>query len=923
MRRCVVGSLRSVRGPVALLAAGLATMSLVAVSASPADAATDSVTTCAGSGAGSLPAVVSAALPNDVITFAVTCPPGSPILLTGGTIDISKNLTIQGPGPSQLAVDGQDAVQDFHVDAGYSVTISGITIQNGHIGCGGFCSGAGVENEGTLALTDDVVTNNSVKCGGSCGADGGGVENDTGGTLAITDSTITDNTVSAGCGMGDSCGAYGGGVENQAGGTLTVTDSTISDNTTNPAGGGGNCYQYCTGSGAGIDNNGKATVSFSTVSGNQADNSCTQYCGPDGGGIDNESPGTLTLFNSTVAANQANTGCDQYCGAAGGGIYNSGSATVSNATVSGNSVSGGCTTPPGDCGNIASDIDFHDGNLTITATIVANGTGATDCAGTFETDDGYNLDDDGSCGFSTANNDLPDTPSGLDPAGLQDNGGPTQTIELEATSAAVDHVAAAFCPATDQRHSPRVAPCDIGAYDTDGALMDGSQVHDVIEVKTSPSYAGDPVHIDSSQLQESCEGTITFETLQGGTTRAPRTSIDSITVVLDDDGDATVVVDGSPCAPGSDVVEADLTVAPYLTALDVLQVEPPVVTPEGIDVYPNDEVETGDTNASGESDVYAVFYVETSPVYAEQPVEISSPELDSRCGQGWRWEPGDGAPVNQASGTTTVTGTLDDDGNAAFVFKGASCAAGTSTVIADVMAGTHPTYVGTYTIDQPTATFPTGGPALAAGTKKAKAHGPKRSKKHHHKGAGSGTGSGSGSASPLMTVDTNPNPLVETGTSTLPPALPETLNIVKCDNHGGTSGPPPETGEVGAEGWITYTITVSNNGTTAANGVVVNDTFNTNPNLEGDSYTAAAGRGTPTGYTAVATGTPYANIDDTVNLPPGSSIIYTVVAKIGGTYTPPVLTNTATLTPPAGTVLTSNSNISATDQDNIEPEYAP
>jgi hypothetical protein len=625
MRRCVVGSLRSVRGPVALLAAGLATMSLVAVSASPADAATDSVTTCAGSGAGSLPAVVSAALPNDVITFAVTCPPGSPILLTGGTIDISKNLTIQGPGPSQLAVDGQDAVQDFHVDAGYSVTISGITIQNGHIGCGGFCSGAGVENEGTLALTDDVVTNNSVKCGGSCGADGGGVENDTGGTLAITDSTITDNTVSAGCGMGDSCGAYGGGVENQAGGTLTVTDSTISDNTTNPAGGGGNCYQYCTGSGAGIDNNGKATVSFSTVSGNQADNSCTQYCGPDGGGIDNESPGTLTLFNSTVAANQANTGCDQYCGAAGGGIYNSGSATVSNATVSGNSVSGGCTTPPGDCGNIASDIDFHDGNLTITATIVANGTGATDCAGTFETDDGYNLDDDGSCGFSTANNDLPDTPSGLDPAGLQDNGGPTQTIELEATSAAVDHVAAAFCPATDQRHSPRVAPCDIGAYDTDGALMDGSQVHDVIEVKTSPSYAGDPVHIDSSQLQESCEGTITFETLQGGTTRAPRTSIDSITVVLDDDGDATVVVDGSPCAPGSDVVEADLDVAPYYTALGTLVAEPPVVTTAGVYGYPTTAGPSPPARwrpvtpaASGNSDVYAVFYVETDPVYAEQ-----------------------------------------------------------------------------------------------------------------------------------------------------------------------------------------------------------------------------------------------------------------------------------------------------------------
>jgi uncharacterized repeat protein (TIGR01451 family) len=206
---------------------------------------------------------------------------------------------------------------------------------------------------------------------------------------------------------------------------------------------------------------------------------------------------------------------------------------------------------------------------------------------------------------------------------------------------------------------------------------------------------------------------------------------------------------------------------------------------------------------------------------------------------------------------------------------------------------------------------------VAAGTKKTKTHAPKGSKKRHHKGSGSGAGTGYGSGSPLMTVDTNPNPLVETGFATESSAAPETLNIVKCDNDGGTSGPPPHTGNVRPYGWITYTITVSNNGTTAANGVVVNDTFHTNPNLEGDSYTAAAGSGTPTGYTAVATGTPYADIDDTVNLPPGSSIIYTVVAKIGGVYTPPVLTNTATLTPPAGTVLTSGSNISATDSDNI------
>jgi hypothetical protein len=65
-------------------------------------------------------------------------------------------------------------------------------------------------------------------------------------------------------------------------------------------------------------------------------------------------------------------------------------------------------------------------------------------------------------------------------------------------------------------------------------------------------------------------------------------------------------------------------------------VNPPVVTTEGLTGYPQTsrrpvttrEVETGDTLASGESDIYAVFYVETSPVYAEQPVR--SPRPSSR-----------------------------------------------------------------------------------------------------------------------------------------------------------------------------------------------------------------------------------------------------------------------------------------------------
>jgi hypothetical protein len=256
-----------------------------------------------------------------------------------------------------------------------------------------------------------------------------------------------------------------------------------------------------------------------------------------------------------------------------------------------------------------------------------------------------------------------------------------------------------------------------------------SEIHAVIQVSTDPSYAGDAVLIDSSQLDGSCSGPIpdgavntgpvtgvTFFSISapGGTPEAPAGFAHSISVVLDDDGNATVIVDASDCAPGSDVIAADLEAAPYLTALTTLVANPPSVTTAGVSGFPASppgEIETGDTAASGESDIYTVFYVETAPVYAEQPVTIFSSQLQDRCGDGWSWVPGN-APQGQlaidystsnSDAPGTAETTLDDDGNAVFVFYGASCAAGDSSVIAEVDAGSHPTYVTTFTVNPPSS----------------------------------------------------------------------------------------------------------------------------------------------------------------------------------------------------------------------------
>src|SRR5207302_1088297 len=108
--------------------------------------------------------------------------------------------------------------------------------------------------------------------------------------------------------------------------------------------------------------------------------------------------GTLRLINSTFSGNFANIG---------GGIFNS-AITTMKSTIVANSPSGG------NC--------FNNGSPPFIS-------------------EGYNLSDDGSCSsFLNQSGDLNNTPAGLDPGGLKDNGGPTQTIALLATSPAVDHI---------------------------------------------------------------------------------------------------------------------------------------------------------------------------------------------------------------------------------------------------------------------------------------------------------------------------------------------------------------------------------------------------------------------------------------------------------------------------------------------------
>ena len=105
-----------------------------------------------------------------------------------------------------------------------------------------------------------------------------------------------------------------------------------------------------------------------------------------------------------------------------------------------------------------------------------------------------------------------------------------------------------------------------------------------------------------------------------------------------------------------------------------------------------------------------------------------------------------------------------------------------------------------------------------------------------------------------------------------------------------------------AGGSVTYTITASNAGPSNASGAIVADTF---PAVLTGTWTCvAAGGGT---CTASGSG----NINDTVNLPAGGSVTYTVSATVSPAATG-TLSNTATVTAPAGVTDPALDNNSAT-----------
>ncbi len=235
----------------------------------------------------------------DIIAFAggVT----GTITLTLGQIDITDELTINGPGSGSLAISGNNSSRIFDIQD--DTTIRDLTLRDGDASDGGAIS----NNGNNLTIEDSVITNNSADTDGGAiyqdegyltirrteisnnyaGEDGGGIAfymDDDDDILRVEDSLITNNTA-----------RYdGGGIfayADDEGGTVYIDNSTISNNDAYDDGGGIFFYS---------DDDGYLVVSNSTISGNNARD------GGDGGGIFFYSDdGRLTIDQSTISNNYA------------------------------------------------------------------------------------------------------------------------------------------------------------------------------------------------------------------------------------------------------------------------------------------------------------------------------------------------------------------------------------------------------------------------------------------------------------------------------------------------------------------------------------------------------------------------------------------------------------------------------------------
>ena len=522
------------------------------LASSPGAGATFTVTSTNNSGVGTLSQAITGA--NGVVgtsTIVFDLPGSGPhtIELTSQLPFINANIEIINDNPGdetvtlrRSSVAGTPDFSIFNINSGHTVLIAGLTITNGRARSPGPFEGGGIRNvrsaltvrnctltanyaiyggaifnttftgsgsgDASVTLVNCILTGNSTIGGPQEGGEGGGAiyntSNSGNATVALNNCILNDNSayklggaianVSSSnnasvslndCTLNGNGAASGGAVSNRyASGTsanLTLSNCTLTNNKATKTGG------LLDGVGGAIYNEGPANLSVtnSTLAGNNALNGggvgiisggstatlsnntfALNGASFNGGGIYN-SEGTVTVTNCTLSSNSVSSG-----NGSGGGIYNAGAVNKGNMNVI-NSTIFGNSAPTG--GGIRNDGSRTSGNtnLTLANTVLKTGQSGSNIVNNLGSVSslGHNLSNDsaggdantGPGGFLNSVGDIRNTDPQVGP--LRSNGGPTQTHALSPASSAINGGDDVHAPALDQRGYPRVGASDIGAFE--------------------------------------------------------------------------------------------------------------------------------------------------------------------------------------------------------------------------------------------------------------------------------------------------------------------------------------------------------------------------------------------------------------------------------------------------------------------------
>lgn len=178
---------------------------------------------CPGSGC-RLRDAMAAATAGDSIEINVT----GTITLNQGALNVTKNLTISGPGAHLLTISGANTSRVLVFTGSVTVTVADVALSNGATAtvAGG---GAVLVASGQTLYLDRCAIKDSRNTYSAAYTGGGGITIQSGGTLIMTRCEVSGNNTSNG-GLG-----FGGGINSF--GTTTITASTIASNTADAGGG--------------------------------------------------------------------------------------------------------------------------------------------------------------------------------------------------------------------------------------------------------------------------------------------------------------------------------------------------------------------------------------------------------------------------------------------------------------------------------------------------------------------------------------------------------------------------------------------------------------------------------------------------------------------------------------------------------------